>query len=72
MSYDGPVHVGQVWEHATGPRTGRRVTIAGCLYDKVAMRAVDSGRLSYVRTRVLRSKAYRLVGDAQSHPQDEK
>ena len=70
MSYDGPVQVGQVWEHATGPRKGRRVGIAICLSDKMAMRAVDSGRLSYVRTSVLRSKAYRLVGEVPAHPQD--
>lgn len=58
--------VGDVLEHTTGPRKGRQVRIAMCLYDRYAVRAVVSGRLSYVRTPVLTSKHYKLIEAAPS------
>jgi hypothetical protein len=55
------LQVGDILEHTDGPRKGRQVIIAMCLYDKYAVRSLATGRLSYVRTQVLRSKHYKLV-----------
>lgn len=62
------LQVADVLEHADGPRKGRQVVITMCLYDRYAVRSVTTGRLSYVRVSVLRSKRYKRVAERSARP----